>query len=106
MAETLDPEDWTEIVNEMVGHMAAAVETYGGTIAHFGGDSILGLFGAPVAREDDPYRAVRIEFECAQEILEGASGRKSDGQAADPRSGDQTIYRNPQIRRKSEQEHR
>lgn len=59
LAETMDPEDWADIVNQMVSNMAQCVERYGGTVAQFAGDSILAIFGAPVAHEDDPYRAVR-----------------------------------------------
>ncbi len=59
IAETMDPEEWSEIVNRVVAAMAAAVERFGGTIATFAGDGILALFGAPIAHEDDPYRAVR-----------------------------------------------
>src|SRR5207237_973892 len=32
---------------------------YGGTVEKFIGDAVMALFGAPVAREDDPERAVR-----------------------------------------------
>ncbi len=59
MAETMDPEDWSEIVGRTVAAMGRSVERFGGTVAQFAGDGILALFGAPVAHEDDPYRAVR-----------------------------------------------
>lgn len=59
LAETMDPEDWADIVNTTVAEMVVCIERYGGTVAQFAGDSILAIFGAPVAHEDDPYRAVR-----------------------------------------------
>jgi len=59
LAEAMDPEDWTDIVNQAVALMAESVERFEGTVAQFAGDSILALFGAPIAHEDDPYRAVR-----------------------------------------------
>lgn len=59
IAETMDPEDWSEIVNRTVAAMATSVERFGGMVAQFAGDGILALFGAPVAHEDDPYRAIR-----------------------------------------------
>ncbi|MGI9667156.1 MAG: ATP-binding protein, partial [Acidimicrobiia bacterium] len=68
MAEGMDPEDWTDLVNQLVAKMAASVERYDGTIAHFGGDSILGLFGAPVAHEDDPYRAIRSGLDILESV--------------------------------------
>lgn len=55
----MDPEDWADIVNRTVAEMAGCVERFGGTVAQFAGDSILAIFGAPVAHEDDPYRAIR-----------------------------------------------
>ena len=57
-AEQLDPEEWTEIINGAFEHMIKPVYTYEGTVARLMGDSILAFFGAPLAHEDDPQRAV------------------------------------------------
>jgi class 3 adenylate cyclase len=59
LAEHMDPEDWTQIVNEAFDLMSAAVYEYEGTIAQLQGDAMLAFFGAPVAHEDDPERAIR-----------------------------------------------
>ena len=58
MLERMDPEDWTEIINEAFDLMSEAVFRYEGTIAQLQGDAMLAFFGAPVAHEDDPERAV------------------------------------------------
>jgi tRNA pseudouridine(38-40) synthase len=58
-AEHLDPEDWAEIMNGAFEHLIAPVYRYEGTLAHLQGDAILAFFGAPIAHEDDPERAVR-----------------------------------------------
>src|SRR5262249_46351527 len=58
MAERLDPEVWAEIMNGAFAIMNAAVHRYEGTLARLMGDAILAFFGAPVAHEDDPRRAV------------------------------------------------
>jgi predicted ATPase/class 3 adenylate cyclase len=58
VAEELDPEDWTEIINGAFEHMIKPVYTYEGTVARLMGDAILAFFGAPIAHEDDPQRAV------------------------------------------------
>ena len=63
IAERLDPEDWTQIINGAFGFMNAAVARYGGTVSRLMGDAVLALFGAPVAHEDDAERAVRAALE-------------------------------------------
>lgn len=57
-AEQLDPEDWTDIINGAFEHMIKPVYKYEGTVARLMGDAILAFFGAPIAHEDDPERAV------------------------------------------------
>jgi class 3 adenylate cyclase/tetratricopeptide (TPR) repeat protein len=58
MAETLDPEVWTNIMNEAFKQLIEAVERFEGTVARLMGDGVLAIFGAPTAHEDDPERAV------------------------------------------------
>jgi class 3 adenylate cyclase len=58
LAERMDPEDWTAMMNEVFELMSGAVFRYEGTIAQLQGDAMLAFFGAPVAHEDDPERAV------------------------------------------------
>jgi class 3 adenylate cyclase/tetratricopeptide (TPR) repeat protein len=57
-AEHLDPEEWSEIINGAFEHMIRPVFKYEGTVARLMGDGILAFFGAPLAHEDDPQRAV------------------------------------------------
>jgi len=57
-AETLDPEEWAEIMNGAFEHLISPVYRYEGTVARLMGDAILAFFGAPIAHEDDPQRAV------------------------------------------------
>lgn len=57
-AEKLDPEAWTVIMHEVMATFTGAVERYGGTVARLLGDAVLAYFGAPVAHEDDPQRAL------------------------------------------------
>lgn len=59
LAESLDPEEWAEIMNGAFGFMNAEVSRYGGTVGRLMGDAILAFFGAPVAYEDHAERAVR-----------------------------------------------
>lgn len=57
-AERLDPEDWAQIMNGAFERLIAPVYRYEGTLARLMGDAILAFFGAPIAHEDDPQRAV------------------------------------------------
>ncbi len=57
-AGMLDPEVWTEIMNGAFEHMIRPVYQYEGTLARLMGDAVLAFFGAPIAHEDDPQRAV------------------------------------------------
>jgi len=58
LAERMDPEDWTAMMNQVFDQLSKAVFRYEGTIAQLQGDAMLAFFGAPVAHEDDPERAV------------------------------------------------
>jgi class 3 adenylate cyclase len=63
LAEQLDAEDWTEIMNGAFDRISRPIYRYEGTIARLMGDAILAFFGAPVAHEDDPVRAVHAAIE-------------------------------------------
>ena len=54
----LDPEEARAIVDPVLHLMMAAVHRYGGYVAQSTGYGIFALFGAPVAHEDHPQRAV------------------------------------------------
>ncbi len=62
-AEKLDPEEWAEVMNGAFEHLIAPIYHYEGTLARLMGDAILAFFGAPIAHEDDPQRAVRAGLE-------------------------------------------
>ena len=68
MAERMDPEEWAEVMNEAFGLIIAPVNRYGGTVARLLGDALLAYFGAPVAHEDDPERAVLTALSMLEEI--------------------------------------
>src|SRR5512132_819279 len=80
LAEVIDPEDWTSIINEAFDLMSRAVFRYEGTIAQLQGDAMLAFFGAPVAHEDDPERAIFAALDMLAAIDEyGAQLRHSHG---------------------------
>lgn len=74
LAESMDPEEWREIVSGSHERVSRAVYAYEGTIAQLLGDGVLAFFGAPLAHEDDPERAIRT----ALEILEATESYQSE----------------------------
>jgi class 3 adenylate cyclase/tetratricopeptide (TPR) repeat protein len=67
MGENLDPEDMLEIMNGAFEFLIPAVYRHEGTLAQIMGDAILAFFGAPIAHEDDPERAIRAGLEITTE---------------------------------------
>ncbi len=67
-AEQLDPEEWTEIINGAFERMIRPIYQYEGLVPRLMGDAILAFFGAPVAHEDDPQRAVLAGLQIQQDI--------------------------------------
>ena len=68
IAEKLDPEDWTVLVGTALSGLNAIAARYDGTVARLMGDGVLVFFGAPVAHEDDPERAVRCGLDMVREL--------------------------------------
>ncbi len=54
----LDPEAAQQLIEPVVALMMEAVHYYEGYVAKSLGDGILALFGAPIAHEDHPQRAL------------------------------------------------
>jgi len=59
LSERLDPEDVRAFQSDLFQEMASAIESYEGFVEKFVGDAVMAVFGAPVAHEDDPERALR-----------------------------------------------
>ena len=58
-AEQLDPEDVLALLAPYYERLRRVLEQHGGSVEKFIGDAVVALFGAPIAHEDDPERAVR-----------------------------------------------
>ena len=69
-AEVLDPEDVGAMLEVYHSRLKVELERYGGTVEKFIGDAVMALFGAPVAHEDDPERAVRAALQIRAAIAE------------------------------------
>ncbi len=73
LAENLDPEDWTAIMNRAFDLLTPVIYRYEGSIARLMGDAMLAFFGAPLAHEDDPVRAVRAALDLLSSAREYAA---------------------------------
>ena len=59
LSERLDPEDVRAFQNDLFRTMAEEIQRFDGFVEKFVGDAVMAVFGAPVAHEDDPERALR-----------------------------------------------
>jgi len=78
LAERMDAEDWTLIMNHAFDYISPTIYRYEGTIARLMGDAILAFFGAPVAHEDDPVRAVRASLDLLEAVRQYAEDARQD----------------------------
>jgi class 3 adenylate cyclase/tetratricopeptide (TPR) repeat protein len=69
LAERVDPEAVRELMGAYFEEMRAAIELHGGTVEKFIGDAVVGVFGVPVAHEDDALRAVRAGADMQHRLL-------------------------------------
>ena len=58
LARDLDPEVVHEVMDHCFALLATEVHRFEGTINQYTGDGVMALFGAPIAHEDSPRRAV------------------------------------------------
>jgi adenylate cyclase len=68
LAERLDAEQLLEVIDPIVASLSTIVGRYGGHVEKYAGDALLSLFGAPVAHDDDPDRALRAATEMHAEL--------------------------------------
>jgi class 3 adenylate cyclase/tetratricopeptide (TPR) repeat protein len=68
LMENLDPEEARAIVDPALRVMIDAVHRYDGYIVQSTGDGVFALFGAPVAHEDHPQRALYAALRMQEEL--------------------------------------
>jgi DNA-binding SARP family transcriptional activator len=69
-AERLDPENVRAALSPYHARIRSDVGRFGGTVEKFIGDTVVALFGAPAAHEDDPERAVRAALAIRDWLIE------------------------------------
>jgi class 3 adenylate cyclase len=68
MSQTLDPEDFRDVLSEFHYACARAIERFNGHIARYSGDGLVVYFGYPRAREDSPQEAVHAGLGILDEL--------------------------------------
>jgi class 3 adenylate cyclase/predicted ATPase len=79
LIEDLDPEAAHAVVDPVLRIMVEAVHRYEGYVVRTTGDGIFALFGAPVAHEDHPQRALSAALRLQQELHAHGQGRIAQG---------------------------
>ena len=79
LIEGLDPEEAQAIIDPALQLMMDAVHRYEGYVAQALGDGIFALFGAPIAHEDHPQRAVYAALRMQEEMRRYADTLRAKG---------------------------
>ncbi len=69
-SERLDVEDVRGTLAPFHATLRRVLESFGGTVEKFIGDAVMAVFGAPIAHEDDPERAVRAGLAIREAIAD------------------------------------
>jgi adenylate cyclase len=68
LSERLDPEDVRALQTDLFNAMSASIRRFDGFVEKFVGDAVMAVFGAPVAHEDDPERAIHAAIDMQQQV--------------------------------------
>ena len=84
LSENLDPEKAYAIIDQVYEILIHKVHDYEGTVNELTGDGIMALFGAPIALEDAPQRAIRSSLAIHREIARFSDRLKQKGEDVPP----------------------
>jgi len=82
--EKLDPEEAYAIMDQVYEILIHKVHDYEGTVNEMTGDGIVALFGAPIAMEDAPQRAIRSSLAIHREMAKFSDKIKQENQSILP----------------------
>ena len=83
LEQDLDPEEARAIIDPALKLMIEAVQRYDGYVVQSTGDGIFALFGAPVAHEDHPQRALYAALRMQEDLKRYSARVARDRQPAD-----------------------
>ncbi len=81
LIEDLDPEEARRVVDPALKLMMDAVHRYDGYIVQSTGDGVFGVFGAPIAHEDHPQRALYAALKMQEDLKRYAGKLREEGRA-------------------------
>jgi class 3 adenylate cyclase/tetratricopeptide (TPR) repeat protein len=84
LSERLGPENAYAIIDEVYEILIHKVHDYEGTVNEMTGDGILALFGAPIALEDAPQRAIRSSYAIHIEMAKFSDRLKQEKEMTSP----------------------
>jgi len=79
LMEHLDPEDARRVIDPALRLMIDAVHRYDGYVVQSTGDGIFALFGAPIANEDHPQRALYAALRMQDELKRHSDRVRAEG---------------------------
>ncbi len=79
LMEELDPEEARAIIDPALKLMIDAVQRYDGYVVQSTGDGIFALFGAPVAHEDHPQRALYAALRMQEDLRRYSARLRQSG---------------------------
>jgi class 3 adenylate cyclase len=84
MVERLGPEEAYGVMDQVYEVLIHKVHDYEGTVNEMTGDGIMALFGAPIALEDAPQRAIRSALAIHREIARFSDTMRQEKKAIPP----------------------
>jgi len=84
LSERLDPEEAYSIMDQVYEILIHKVHEYEGTVNEMTGDGIMALFGAPIALEDAPQRAIRSAMAIHREMARFSDRIKQERKGIPP----------------------
>jgi len=84
LVESLGPEEAYSIMDQVYEILIHKVHDYEGTVNEMTGDGIMALFGAPIALEDAPQRAIRSALSIHREMAKFSDKMKREKEAIQP----------------------
>jgi class 3 adenylate cyclase/tetratricopeptide (TPR) repeat protein len=84
LSEKLGPEEAYDVMDQVYEILIHKVHDYEGTVNEMTGDGVMALFGAPIALEDAPQRAIRSAMAIQREMTRFSDGMREEREGLPP----------------------